>query len=183
MTTIKVNKKSREELAVLAPPASSDFPEVSFKNFRLSKALVHMNDYCKSVVARMAHYIQQPTKFQYVDVKVHDLKPGQQTANGLWHLDSSLNPGPYYENYLFVTGEHNLTEFATGEMEIPYQETAKGFNIAISSLNPTIERINSCTLTRFWGDTVHRGPECEIPENRLLIRLVATDQHLPSYRI
>ena len=164
----------------MLPPTLFDVPEVQFKNFKLQKALQYMNEYCKGIVTSMIKHTQKKTKFQYVDIKVHDLSIGEQTANGLWHLDSSLNAGPYYENYLFVTGQHNLTELATNNMSIPYQKSSKTFNDAINKLNPTIERIKSCTLTRYWGDTVHRGVKCMIPEQRLLIRLINTDQHLPS---
>ena len=47
----------------------------------------------------------------------------------------------------------------------------------------TIKRLESMTVTRFYGDRVHRSPICEVPENRLLIRLVNTDQKLPKSTI
>lgn len=176
-----INKSKLVELETFASPTSKDYPEKTFKNFRLEKAMEYMNLYCRDVVMSMNDSILENKKFKYVDVKVHDLNPGDNTANGLWHLDSSLNYGPYYENYLFVTGMYNLTEFVDGEIEIGEHQSSKTFSDEVETKVKETKRIKSNTITRYYGDNIHRGVKCEKPEKRLLIRLINTDQRLPSY--
>jgi hypothetical protein len=178
---MKLNVLPIEELEVLLPPSSYDFETNCFKNFKEKEAMMNSSYYVREVIEEMKKYILTRKRNLYFDVKVHDLKENEQTANGLWHLDSSLNHGPYYENYLFVTGKHNLTEYVDNVIEIEKQETSKAFSEEVSKHKLKIKRLNSCTITRFYGDRVHRGPKCEIPERRLLVRMINTDMMLPKY--
>jgi hypothetical protein len=133
----------------------------------------------KQIVDAMFDNLEKSFKYQYIDVKIQKLEKGKNTANGLWHLDSSLNPDYEYENQLFVSGM-NRTEFVTNEIAVPYAETAVDFDRNVKSNNLIIETIPDCTIVKFDGRSVHRGVLVAQPETRLLIRLVNTDKKLPQ---
>jgi len=158
-------------------------PENCFKNFRFEKAIGLVSNEIKQIISCMYDNILDKRKYQYVDVKYHDLSPGQSPANGLWHLDSSLNADHYYENYLWVNGKHNLTEYVDNEVVVPRVKTSKEFNDIVNQQRLEINRVKSNTVTRFYGDRIHRSPLCEVAEPRILVRLVNTDRKLPTYKI
>jgi hypothetical protein len=129
----------------------------------------------------MYRHINVLKKYQYVDIKVHDLVKGSRTTrDNHWHLDSSLTPQDgEFENYLFVTGNHNLTEFSTDQILAKKHTNSFSFNKEVAPLVRNITPIKSCTITKYDGFNLHRGVKCEIPEKRLLIRLINTDTKLP----
>jgi len=178
-----LNKNKLIDIKRFNQPGSADFPSVCFKNQEYRHAIEETSEYCKNVLSVMLMSCSNLKRYQYVDIKVHDLKDGQQTANGLWHLDSSLNPVKEYENFLFVSGNLALTEFVNNELSIPLQEDSKSFSRFINTKKLDIIRIKTCTITKYDGTNVHRGPKSTGKEKRLLIRLINTDNRLPSYYI
>jgi len=156
-------------------------PAVCFKNIRHKRALELVDsDYVRSIIMMMLDQ-SSILRYAYIDVKVHHLKAGQNTSNGLWHLDSSLNPDIAYDNYLFVTGEQALTEFITTPLQAPRSQNGFEFNRNIIEREFETARIRSCTITRYNGRNVHRGPISQGQESRLLVRVVKTNRRdMPS---
>jgi hypothetical protein len=179
-TEFVLNRNKLAEFGKFEQPGKDDFPGVLLKNKSVDEALSSSTDYCKSVIRYMLSCCRSYQKYQFIDIKVHDLNEGRQTANGLWHLDSSLNPVHQYENFLFVTGSLALTEFVENEITIPFQKDAVSFSRFIESQKKSIVRVKSCVVTKYDGTNVHRGPKSMGTERRLLIRLVNTNQRLPS---
>lgn len=181
-TNYIVNDSPIRPLVEIKPP--EDFHMQQFKNFRYHRACKLMTPYVKNIVDIMMDQVSVKKKYQHVDVKVHNLKKYNSTANRLWHLDSSLNPVVEYENYLFVSGTHALTEFVTSELEIPHQESGGSFHRFIEGVpNKVTERIRSCTITEYNGRNIHKSVLSTGRESRLLVRLINTDQMLPTYSI
>lgn len=174
-----LNKESIEGLGKFQV---SQRPKNLFKNIRFEKSLSLIDEECEAVVRYMYENIIDKRKYQYIDVKYHDLQPTQSPANGLWHLDSSLNADHYYENYLWVNGVHNLTEYVENVITIPACKSSKEFDKLVNEEMLTINRFESETVTRFYGDRIHRSPLCVRGEPRTLIRLVNTDRKLPTYK-
>jgi hypothetical protein len=179
-----LNHSPLQTLDAFAPPTEADLPALACKNAPLEKVAGDLTPYVLRVIARMNALIDDSPsaskRYRHLDVKVHDLTEGQQTANGFWHLDSSLHPVAEYDNLLFVTGQHALTEFVTNPLQLEHQANAGAFHLAIAS-QPTlcVERVPSCTIVRYNGSNVHRGPRAKGAERRLLIRMVTTDVLLP----
>jgi hypothetical protein len=183
-----LNQSPIEAIEVFAPPTAEDFPAITCKNVHWDRIREDASPYVNRILARMNALIDRSPsankRYRFVDVKVHDLSLGDETANGWWHLDSSLNPVNEYDNLLFVTGQMALTEFVSNPIEIEHQQSGASFHKAICA-QPSlqIERVPSCTLVRYNGSNVHRGPRALGAERRLLIRLVTTDHVLPSGRV
>lgn len=149
------------------------------KNVQYEEVLDIIPSQYAEVLEIMFYNIKDYKKYQLVDVKVQDLKVGQYTANGLWHLDSSLNPVDAYENYLFVVGK-NTTEFVVTPIRIDHHVNKKEFHDDIERRTNGVVKIKSNTIIKYNGSNVHRGPKVTVNEKRLLIRLINTDKKLPK---
>ena len=171
------NTEPLEELRRFSPPQLSDFPTRIFKNQKLPKARMLIdNDYVWAVVEEMAK-IPSPYKHSYVDVKVHKLSPGMGTTRlGHWHLDSSLNGDIEYDNFLFVSGEHALTEFVPVPLHLKRVKNSYEFDQQVKENQFVPQRIKSCVITRYNGRNVHRGPVATGVEKRLLVRMIKTNR-------
>jgi hypothetical protein len=157
--------------------------DIKVKNAKYHTIIDHVDPSYKAVLEYMYNNIKDYKKFQYVDVKVQSLKVGENSANGHWHLDSSLNPKHDYENYLFVCGV-NTTEFVKTEVSIDHQESSKAFNDTINSIKDIeIIRLPTNTVVKYNGKNVHRGVDIHTNEVRLLLRMINTDHKLPSYKL
>ena len=179
-----LNTGALSYLESFSAPDIGDFSAFNCKNNHYEKVIGYVNSYCSQVLESMMGSIVHLFKYQYIDIKVHNLKLGENPANGLWHLDSSLNPLDEYDNYLFVSGSHNTTEFITNKIEICEHISAKEFSDDIQGRSMLhIEKIRPNTIVKYSGNNVHRSPFCEIPEKRMLIRLVNTDKILPQSQI
>lgn len=183
MNTIKLNQNQLEPLLFFKAPAS--LPDCQFKNFLYAKAIDLMKylapDYV-DIIEAMRESICDTKKYQYIDLKVSSIKKGEHPGNGFWHLDSSLNPDHYYENFLWCTGD-NTTEFMTEEVDIGRALSIKDFDNKIKNLGNPSTKIPSEYITRFREDNPHRSPVFKNDETRVLVRLVNTDKRLISYRI
>jgi hypothetical protein len=171
-----------KELQYLNTFDTNKCDNVKVKNARYERIIGELDTTHQRVVSYMYDQITEYKKFQYVDVKVQDLKVGQNSANGLWHLDSSLNPIHEYENFLFVSGV-NTTEFVTTPLHIDHQISSKGFDTTVKSNLINTVNIPTNTVVKYNGENVHRGVDIHTDEVRLLLRLINTDQHLPSYKL
>jgi hypothetical protein len=132
----------------------------------------------------MFSHIKEHKKYQYVFVKVQFLKTGQNTSGTPhWHLDSSLNPDDYYENYIFTTGLHNNTEFFQTPIQINPVETSLQFHRQIEKVYRDKDSYYTKPLTiyKYNGSNVHRGRRVTIEEPRILIRMSNTDKKLTNY--
>ena len=182
---ISINHNLCEHISEELPFNEGEFQGiVNFKNFPLEKARGFLNKACWSVVERMYDSIIDKKASQVVDIKYGNVSLG---GRSFWHLDSSLNPNDYYyENYLFVTGEHNTTEFINGEIQLTEEnllDTTK-LNIEMDKIDDRRYSLESNRIFRFWGDSIHRKPICKMTEPRLLIRLMNSDRvGFPSYFI
>ncbi len=183
-----VNSTPLEELYTHpVQPNGKDFKCETFKNIEYSHLSRHsVSEYCKSILDVMYSYIRKPLKHQYVFIKIQDLQVGDQTSGtGHWHLDSSLNPVDFYENYIFTTGFHNTTEFFKSEMIIKHAKSSADFNKQVKTIYRQ-ERdsfiLKPLTVYHYNGSNVHRGRVVEIPEKRILIRLSNTDARLTVYK-
>jgi hypothetical protein len=179
-----LNNSPLQFLDTFAPPTETDLPHIYAKNVSWKSIREEVTPYVNQVLERMNSLIDEAPsakkKYRHIDVKVQDLSTGQDTANGLWHLDSSLNPVAEYDNLLFVTGQCALTEFVVNPFEVEHAESAGLFHRSITTQKELkIERVPSCTIVRYNGSHVHRGPKATGVERRLLIRMVATDVILP----
>lgn len=168
-------------------PKDQDFNCDNFKNIEYQH-LSRMNTsrYCKNIVDIMHSYIAKPLKYQHVFIKIQDLKVGDQTSGtGHWHLDSSLNPVDYYENYIFTTGYHNNTEFFKTPMTITHAKSSSDFNKQVRMVyDEKRDRfiLKPLTIYRYNVSNVHRGRIVTQPEKRILIRLSNTNVKLTVYK-
>ena len=140
-------------------PDPISYQGFSFKNFHPKHALKFAGYEIQNIIKEM---ISIPSEFQhtYVDVKIQKLIPGMSTTkNRFWHLDSSLDGFWKYENYLYVTGVHALTEFMVNPLSVPEvaQINAFAFDQWVRNFDPEIERIpprrqqGGCFSQRFSG--------------------------------
>lgn len=183
-----VNSSPLEELYIHPlQPKDQDFQCDNFKNIEYSHlSRMNISRYCKTIIDIMHSCIAKPLNHQYVFIKIQDLKIGSQTSGtGHWHLDSSLNPVDYYENYIFTTGYHNNTEFFKSQISITHANSSSDFNKQIKKVYKA-ERdsfiLKPLTIYRYNGSNVHRGRIVTQPEKRILIRLSNTNVKLTVYK-
>lgn len=180
--TISLNTTPLEYLQVMKPDDDLEmYREVYIKNrfpSEISEMLLPKFFYKVIVAMIMNLNLKTTYRYQYVDIKVQKLKKNQNTANGLWHLDSSLNPDYEFDNQLYVSGLAR-TEFLTNQLEVTPSKTLKEFDAKIKEHTNTIISIPENTIVRFDGRAVHRGVFVDKDHTRLLIRLVNTDKQLP----
>lgn len=150
------------------------------KNAPYARAMTLLSDEHCSILSAMYSTITDFKKYQLADVKYHSLKVGENPANGLWHLDSSLNNVDEYDNRIYISGG-NTTEFISNYIEMPYQDSGHQFNKSISENEINIIRIPSETIVKYDGGNVHRSPTATIDGKRLLIRLINTDKILHKW--
>ena len=95
-------------------------------------------------------------EFTSVDVKVQPLSIGETTCLPGWHKDSVSDPDALH--HLFIIGD-NRTWFkmCDGEVELPHGHYAT-----------------------YGSDVDHRGPEVEIVEVRLLVRVTESNVIRPN---
>ena len=177
-TIYELNKSPVEFLETMPVP-EFHINDLSFKNQPLDKALryyrrIKLSDISEmaDIIRKMNDYIIDRRRYQYVDVKV------ATTGTGHWHLDSALEPVHYFENYLYIAGQP-LTEFASNPIIIGRHTNSKTFDEEVSRQIKETFCIPERTITRYWGDNLHRGPKSS--DARLLIRLINTDKKVTSY--
>lgn len=151
------------------------------KNWHWEKVTKQMvNSYIWDVLRTMYDNCLGRYRYLFVDIKVQDLVVGRNTANGHWHLDSSLLPDFAYDNQIFVNG-FNRTEFVTTPLDIPDVKTSKEFDSYIRKQPDLgVVMIPDCTIVHYNGRNVHRGVMVTQPETRLLIRMINTNKQLPQ---
>lgn len=186
MTTMTTMIKLNDYPLLYLQQFDNKFPEMGanwyIKNWHWQDVTrtYRLNPYVWDVLHTM--YANCPRKYKYlfIDIKVQDLLVGRNTANGHWHLDSSLIPDVEYHNQIFVTGV-NRTEFITTPLEIPVVNTSKEFNNYINQYQGLdVVRVPESTIVVYNGRNVHRGVPVIRNERRLLIRMVNTDKQLPQ---
>jgi hypothetical protein len=127
-----------------------------------------------------------------LDIKVHDLQPGDVPCVSGWHLDGSINPNALPKRpetfALFVTSEHATTQFLDTPINL---EVNDSWNFATMSQrcarmipdgHPTLS-IPSCQFMIYDDHYFHRGPTVDRPTKRLLVRTTETDIIKPRNRI
>lgn len=182
-TTIDLNSTPIETLNTFRSPCNEDFPIISYKNSSFHEVIKSTTKYCSDILWCMFNNLEIVRKYLYVDIKTHDLKVGDNPANGLWHLDSDLKGRYEFENQLFVSSKNCLTEFVETPMTIRACNSSKEFDTVVTNLKPDVVAIPSNTIIKYNGGNVHRSVPSLSDERRLLIRLINTDKKLPSYKI
>lgn len=167
-------------------PDERDYLSDNFKNINYKELhRFNISEYCRKIVNIMHSYIEKPLKHQYVFIKINDLRIGDSTSGtGHWHLDSSLNPTKFYENYIFTTGTHN-TEFFKTPIIVSHARNSADFNDQIVKLydqNRDSLILKPLTIYRYSGSNVHRGRIITTAEKRILIRMSNTNAELPTYK-
>lgn len=186
MTTIKQLNDSPLQYRQRFPDMPKFYDEIYIKNARwerLQDSFLPGGGKIWEVLYTM--YRNCPKKFRYifVDVKIQKLVVGENTANGHWHLDSSLLPDVEYHNQLFVSG-YNRTEFVLTPLEIPKDiiMSAEFNNYILQQPDLEIVKIPNNQIIEYNGRNTHRGVMVTQPETRLLIRMINTDKQLPQGR-
>lgn len=148
------------------------------------------NDYVREVLRYIP--IVGKHKRVLIDVKIHDLEPGEVPCVPGWHLDGSINPKDLPKQpetfTLFVTGEHARTEFPAEPVHL---EVDDGWNFATMSQRCSLMvpkdcevwTIPSCQFGTYNDHYFHRGARATGQERRLLIRTTETDIIEPRNRI
>lgn len=179
MSRFVYGRQGITESMTLPQPRPQDYPKECWKNAPFNYVLYRCGEYCKFVLATAYGLLKREHKHILVDIKVHDLKPGEHPCLPGWHCDSVLDPehDSRPENHIiFVTGHGCLTEFTTGEYELETTKTdPRSYNKQLSEIKPTYSSVKSCTLTKYGRWNFHRGPAAKIAEKRLLIRISETD--------
>lgn len=110
------------------------------------------------------------------DVKDHRLVAGQSPGNGLWHGDSSLNADEPHDNFLYVSGSHALTEFASEPVQTDRAKSGPDLNRMVAAAIGAVVRIRSGVIHRYDEKTLHRSVSATGAERRLLVRLSCTNR-------
>jgi hypothetical protein len=175
-------------LDTLKQPNIDEYPEDTFKNVEY-KNLRNRNisPYCRNVIDIMYSYVNSHKRYIYVFIQVQDLEVGNNTSGtGHWHLDSDLNAGELYENYIFITGFHNTTEFFKTPIEIDSATSSSHFNEQIEKQyykERDSQLLEPTTIYKYNGSNVHRGRVVKVAERRMLIRMSNTDKRLTTYNM
>ncbi len=151
------------------------------------------NSYVRHVLDKMP--ILGKHKRVLIDIKIHDLKPGEIPCIPGWHLDGSINPKDLPKRpevfTLFITGEYGV-DSTTQFLDLPIRLSVEdSWNFATMSrkcsrLIPTNYPIWSMPASQFvtYGDFhFHRGKAATHSQKRLLIRTTETDIITPQNRI
>jgi len=175
-------------LDTLKQPNFDEYPEDTFKNVEYKNLKNRdISPYCRNVIDVMYSYVNSPKRYIYVFIQVQDLEVGKNTSGtGHWHLDSSLNPDCAYENYIFITGFHNATEFFKTPIEIETATSSAHFNQQIEAQydkERDSQLLEPATIYAYNGSNVHRGRTVKVAERRMLIRVSNTDKKLTTYNM
>lgn len=127
-----------------------------------------------------------------IDIKVHDLEPGEIPCVPGWHLDGSINPKKLPKKpeilTLFVTGSSALTEFLAEPITLDVKDQ---WDFAVMSRYCSRQVPNdypvwtmpSCTFGTYDDHYFHRGAVATKRERRLLVRTTETDIIAPQNKI
>lgn len=154
----------------------TDFPGVWAKLVRFEQVLELDSPFVKRVAEQMLLRASSGFRHYLFDVKDQTLERGENPCNGLWHGDSALNAEHEYENYLYVSGQHALTQFADEPVETPIAENGIELDRAVSNVVGKTVKIASGTIHRYDQSTLHRGVSAAYGERRLLVRLTCSNR-------
>ncbi|MDF1665219.1 MAG: hypothetical protein P1V97_25880 [Planctomycetota bacterium] len=167
-----------------------DFPSYGFKYACLDFARPYLTEYVREMIDKAP--ISGGFRHVLLDVKVHDLRPGQYPCLPGWHCDGFIDPRQESRgerHHLFVSGQGALTEFLDRKVELTVPPGLRGkallhsFRKQLRSLNWDAHSIPSCQWVQFGRRDFHRGPRAKRAERRLLIRITESDVLRPNKRI
>lgn len=162
---------------------TDDLPLIFAKYLRLPQVRELKLPYVNSVIIKMLQLCSHNYKKYYVDVKVNNVEVGDNPANGLWHLDSSVVPDLPYENFLYLDGDCSLTDFDVTPRTIETHPNNSAVHKAIASTTTNILKLPNRTIVQYDGTSPHRSTAAVKAGKRLLVRLLNTDKLLPNIRV
>lgn len=193
MSVVKVSFNQQPPSLCGSPnrqPQDVDFPLVGFKYACLEFARPYLTDYAREMIDHVP--LSGGYRYVLLDLKVHDLLPGQYPCLPGWHCDGFVDPrqeGREERHHLFVTGQGALTEFLDREVELELPLKVRGkallqlFRKQLNRKDWEPAPIPSCQWVRFGRRDFHRGPKAKKAERRLLMRITESDVLRPNKRV
>ena len=155
-------------------PKEEDLIDVpKFKHVEYSKALVLLKDksYISTVLRDMYSRITEFKEYQYVFVKVDNLKKDSLSTKVFrFHLDCEEPLKEIYDNYIFVSG-NNPTLFCNEDVPFGINNVDRYVKEKRIKTFP----INTCEIHKYKSSTPHKGVKATYEHRRLLVRLSNTN--------
>ena len=178
--------------AALRAPRQTELEDVrcfKYADFEYAYANCE-NDYVRYVLDQIPIFGKHERVL--VDIKVHDLEPGEIPCVPGWHLDGSINPKNLPKKpetlTLFVTGGTALTEFLAMPITLPvgdewsFASMSRRCARQIPKSHP-VWTIPGCTFGTYDDHYFHRGAIAMERKRRLLVRTTETDIITPQNKI